>query len=314
MEVTSIAVKLIRPSAKQPKDRTKDVAALAASVKAIGIIQPIHVVEKAGRFQGSGERYEIVAGHRRWAAAKVAGLEMIPAIVLDLDKTSQQVIRMTENVHRRQLTSMEEAMAIEVLLKMHRSYDEIAADLAMSATTVARRARLLSLIPKWRKLIDELPASSLELVARYDNKRQEALYDRFNGYLPETDRLKAILAEADHRLSSAPWKQDDEALFPKAGSCAKCEKRSDCQALLFHEDDGAKAAKTARCRRSSPGAGTNLRRNRIQCSRFRHSTPAVRLKVRSGPISSSGPRRLIRVRSPRSSWMDRRPAMSCTSR
>lgn len=240
MEVTEINLTLIKPSPKQPKMRGKDVAALAASIKVLGVIQPIHVVNK-----GDG-LFEIVAGHRRWAAAKAAELRTIPAIILEVDKTTEQVIRLTENMHRKQLTAFEEAMAIEVLLKMHRSYDEVAADLAMSATTVARRARLLALIPKWRKLIDDVPASSLELIARYNEDRQSVLYDRFEGYLPPTERLKEMLAETDHRLTSAPWKQDDIALLPAAGACQLCEKRSDCQALLFH-DDRIRAPKEALC-------------------------------------------------------------------
>jgi ParB family chromosome partitioning protein len=242
--IQEIDLASIKPSPKQPKQRAKDVTVLAESIKAMGVIQPIHVVY---RIPNKGANYyEIVAGHRRWAAAKIAGLKTIPAIVLEVDKATEQVIRLSENIHRRALTPLEEASAIEVLLKMHRTFDEIAGDLGMSATTVARRARLLSLIPKWRKVIDDQPASGLELIARYDEKRQEALYDRFAGYLPETDRLKAMLAEADHRISSAPWKQDDEALYPEAGACSKCEKRSDCQAHLFH-DDVAKAPKEAMC-------------------------------------------------------------------
>lgn len=243
MEVISIGLDKIRPSNNQPDGRGNDVTALAASIKAIGVINPIHVAPAKGK-----GKHEIIAGERRWRAAKEAGLDSIPAIILKEDKATQQVIRISENVHRRDLTPLEEAEAIEILLNMNRSFEEIAADLAMSATTVARRARLLTLIPKWRKQINDLPASSLELIARYDKARQKALHERFGDYLPETDRLKTMLAEDDRLLSHAPWKMDDAGLYPKAGACKACEKRSDCQAtlLLFH-DDPVKAPKAARC-------------------------------------------------------------------
>lgn len=144
MNVEYIAINDLRPAKEQSPDRIKDVNLLARSIARVGILQPIIVRKVDGKeLRAEDPGYEIVAGNRRVAAAKLAGLKLVPALVFPSDASHAQVIRITENLHRQQLNAMEEAQAIATLQGMKRTTEEIAADLGMTPSYVARRARLL---------------------------------------------------------------------------------------------------------------------------------------------------------------------------
>lgn len=235
--------------AKQGGDRCKDVESLANSIKAIGLISPI-VVRR-----GQGPTYDIVAGHRRFAAAKAAGLDNIRAIVIDADDNLTEIVRMSENVHRLQMSPFEEAEAIAKLRKLKRTTEEIAADLGMRPQFVARRERLLSVIPEWLKRAQapedsnkSVSLAALEIIAAFDRDMQRALLKKYNWSSPPVRRLKEDLAEMTNRLKAAPWDLNDSLLVPEAGACSSCPKRSSCQPLLFHDEvDEKKINANERC-------------------------------------------------------------------
>ncbi len=102
-----IAVELIDPCPDQPRQRMapRPLEELIASVREHGILQPIRVRPR-------GERFEIVAGERRWTAARLLGLEEIPAVIADVDDQEAGIQALVENIHREDLTLMDRAQAL----------------------------------------------------------------------------------------------------------------------------------------------------------------------------------------------------------
>ena len=124
---------------------------LAESIKQYGILQPLLVQEKSGY-------YEIIAGERRWRAAKLAGLKEIPVIVRNL--TEQQIVEISliENIQREDLNPIEEAQAFRRLMEeFHMKQDEIADRVSKSRTAVTNSMRLLKLSKQVQQMvIDEM--------------------------------------------------------------------------------------------------------------------------------------------------------------
>ncbi|HLI19176.1 MAG TPA: ParB/RepB/Spo0J family partition protein [Rhodanobacteraceae bacterium] len=123
---------------------------LAASIKSQGLIQPI-VVRDVGRGQ-----YELIAGERRWRAAKIAGLVEIPAVVRDIPPQSALAVALIENIQREELTALEEANALRRLIDEFKLSQQQAADaVGRSRAAVANLLRLLELPEPIRELLDE---------------------------------------------------------------------------------------------------------------------------------------------------------------
>jgi ParB family chromosome partitioning protein len=141
-ELLEIPVDAIHPNPKQPRRRFEPEAAsgLAESVRRQGVIQPLLV-----RPRGVGG-YEIVAGERRWRAAREAGRETVPAVVRDADDRETLLLGLVENVAREQLTAVEEARAYAVLIdEFGLSLGEVAERVGRSKPSVSNRIRLLEL-------------------------------------------------------------------------------------------------------------------------------------------------------------------------
>jgi ParB family transcriptional regulator, chromosome partitioning protein len=168
-ELLEIPVDAIHPNPRQPRRRFEPEAAsgLAESVRRQGVIQPLLV-----RPRGVGG-YEIVAGERRWRAAREAGRETVPAVVRDADDRDTLLLGLVENVAREQLTPIEEARAYAVLIdEFSLSLGEVAERVGRSKPSVSNRIRLL-----------ELPDDVLGMVER--------------GQLTE-GHARAVLAVPDH--------------------------------------------------------------------------------------------------------------------
>jgi ParB family chromosome partitioning protein len=141
-ELLEIPVDAIHPNPRQPRRRFEPVAAsgLAESVRRQGVIQPLLV-----RPRGVGG-YEIVAGERRWRAAREAGRETVPAVVRTADDRDTLLLGLVENVAREQLTPIEEARAYAVLIdEFSLSLGEVAERVGRSKPSVSNRIRLLEL-------------------------------------------------------------------------------------------------------------------------------------------------------------------------
>ncbi|ESS73449.1 putative chromosome-partitioning protein ParB [Methyloglobulus morosus KoM1] len=121
---------------------------LADSIKAQGIIQPI-VVRKLAQ-----DKYEIVAGERRWRAAQLAGLQQVPVVVKDIDDRATMAIALIENIQRQDLNPLEEAEALRRLLdEFTMTHQQIADAVGKSRVTVTNLLRLMDLQPEVKKLL-----------------------------------------------------------------------------------------------------------------------------------------------------------------
>ena len=139
--VGEVAIGLLDSTDEQPRKKFSEdtLAELAASIKENGVIQPI-IVEK------TDNRYRIVAGERRYRAAKLAGLDKIPVIVRNYDVADRLQVALIENIQRENLNPIEEAAAYERLIKqLELKQDELAARIGKSRSTIANALRLLKL-------------------------------------------------------------------------------------------------------------------------------------------------------------------------
>jgi len=142
VELLELPVDALHPSARQPRRRFEAEAAsgLAESIRTQGVIQPLLVRPRAAG------GWEIVAGERRWRAAREAGRQTVPAVVREADDRDTLLLGLIENVAREQLTPVEEARAYAVLIdEFSLSLGEVAERVGRSKPSVSNRIRLLDL-------------------------------------------------------------------------------------------------------------------------------------------------------------------------
>jgi ParB family chromosome partitioning protein len=153
-ELAQVAVDQIHPNPNQPRKRfeSEGVTSLAESIKAQGMIQPVVL---RPRLEGG---YELIAGERRWRAAREAGIATVPAVVREADDRDTLLLGLVENVAREDLSPIEEARAYAVLIdEFGLSLGEVAERVGRSKPTVSNRIRLL-----------ELPEDVLSMIARHE--------------------------------------------------------------------------------------------------------------------------------------------------
>lgn len=152
-KVLQVKISEVEPNRDQPRKQFDEDALLelADSIKQFGIIQPLVVSDKKGY-------YEIIAGERRWRAAKLAGLKEVPVIVKEFSDQEMVEVSLIENIQRENLNPIEEANAFRRLLEeFHLKQDEVAERVAKSRTAVTNSLRLLKLDEKvQRMLVDEM--------------------------------------------------------------------------------------------------------------------------------------------------------------
>ena len=139
-ELARLPVDQIHPNAKQPRKRFDDeaVSGLAESIRAQGLIQPVVV---RLRLEGG---YELIAGERRWRAAREAGIATVPAVVREADDRESLLLGLVENVAREDLSPIEEGRGYAVLIdEFGLSLGEVAERVGKSKPTVSNRIRLL---------------------------------------------------------------------------------------------------------------------------------------------------------------------------
>src|SRR4051812_43048701 len=145
-----LPVVAIEPNPNQPRVHfdEESLADLAASIRELGVLQPVLV-----RAAESG-RYRLIAGERRWRAARRAGLDTIPAIVRDTDELGSIEQALVENLHRQDLTGLEEAAAYQQLIEdFDLTHDEVATRVGKSRVSVTNTLRLLQLPPTIQHLV-----------------------------------------------------------------------------------------------------------------------------------------------------------------
>ena len=141
----------VEPNREQPRKtfNQESLEELAESIKTYGIIQPIVVSKKDGY-------YSIVAGERRWRAAKLAGLEEIPAIIRDDDEQTNKEIALIENIQREDLNPYEKAMGIRHLMdKYGMTQEQVSKKIGKSRSSVSNTVRILYLAPDVLELVKQ---------------------------------------------------------------------------------------------------------------------------------------------------------------
>jgi ParB/RepB/Spo0J family partition protein len=263
----------IIPTPDNPRRVVNPVAleSMAASIRAQaeaghpgGVLEPILVrphPDKAGY-------YDMRAGFRRWTAAKMAGQTHILAIVRNMTDEEAMLITVVENLEREDLHPLEEAAGIQTLLEKGWDEASIADRLGggksgRSAGWVARRVSLLKLIEPFKKWtlnaqhpMNRAPISMLERLARLPADNQKELHRGWAEQIDDDcssvpywfDNLEILDREINdrffRRLKNAGWDLADAVLYPKAGSCLACDKRTAARPLLFGEDQDEAVGKT----------------------------------------------------------------------
>ena len=169
----------IEPNRYQPRDYfdEESLASLTASVRELGVLQPVLV-----RPTDDPERFELIAGERRWRAAKRAGLPSVPAIVREVDDLDSLEQAVVENLHREDLNPLEEAAAYQQLMEdFHLTQERLAERVGKSRSAVANTLRLFQLAPSIQKLVAENQLSAghaRALLGTPDRAFQEGLARR----------------------------------------------------------------------------------------------------------------------------------------
>ena len=151
-ELTHLSVAALRPGKYQPRTHMDEASLreLADSIRARGVIQPI-VARPVG-----GAQYEILAGERRWRAAKLAGLERVPVVVREVPDEAALGIGLIENIQREDLNPLEEANGLKRLIDEFRlTHEEVATAIGRSRTGVTNLLRLLELAPAVQDMLQD---------------------------------------------------------------------------------------------------------------------------------------------------------------
>lgn len=201
----------VEPNRDQPRKQFNEDALLelADSMKQYGVLQPLLVSDK-------GDYFEVIAGERRWRAAKLAGLKEIPVIIKDYSAQELVEISLIENIQREDLNPIEEAMAFKRLMdEFSLKQDEIAERVSKSRTAVTNSMRLLKLTEEvQRMLIDDMISSghARAILAIQDPEMQVIVANRvFDEKLSvrETEKLvKSILEPSEKKVKNTDTAED----------------------------------------------------------------------------------------------------------
>lgn len=171
---TMVKISKVEPNREQPRKSfdEESLQELADSIRQFGLLQPILVQDRK-------EYYEIIAGERRWRAAKLAGLKEVPVIIKDYTEQEILEISLIENIQREDLNPIEEAQAYKKLItEFHLKQDEVAERVSKSRTAVTNSMRLLKLSQEVQKMvIDDMISTghARALLAVEDVKEQEEI-------------------------------------------------------------------------------------------------------------------------------------------
>ena len=203
----------IEPRRSQPRKTfdKENLELLADSISKFGVLQPIVVRED----ETSPGNYEIIAGERRWRASKLAGLEEIPAVVIDGDELKATQVAIIENVQREDLNPVEEAMAYASLIdNFGLKQDEVAAQVGKNRSTIANMLRLLDLPDEVLEMLRDgmITTGHARAILGLENKENmhplavKALENNMSVREVENavKKLNAISAEAAEQEIAAP--------------------------------------------------------------------------------------------------------------
>jgi ParB family chromosome partitioning protein len=215
---------------------------LASSIKAQGILSPLVV-------RPVGQHFEIVAGARRYRAARLAELETAPVRIVELTDAQAIETSIVENLIRADVHPMEEASGFRILLDMEEpkyTIEQISARTGKTPAFIAARLKLTELVPPVVEAFyrDEIGVGHALLLAKLQPAQQEEALAACYQEQYASGATKRVLLPVRHlqqwiehnillELADAPFSKEDVALVPEAGSCVECPKRTGHNVLLF---------------------------------------------------------------------------------
>ena len=206
---TIVKITMVEPNRKQPRKNFDEdsLQELSDSIKQVGLIQPILVQDRK-------DHYEIIAGERRWRAAKLAGLKEVPVIIKKLTEQEIVEISLIENIQRENLNPIEEALAYKRLLEeFNLKQDEVAERVSKSRTAVTNSMRLLKLDERVQQMvIDELITTghARTLLGISDNEKQYSLAQQiFDEKLSVRETEKLIKKMQNPKTETEKVREDD---------------------------------------------------------------------------------------------------------
>ena len=206
---TILKITMVEPNRKQPRKNFDEdsLQELCDSIKQVGLIQPILVQDRK-------DHYEIIAGERRWRAAKMAGLKEVPVIIRDYTEQEIMEISLIENIQREDLNPIEEAQAFKRLLtEFNLKQDEVAERVSKSRTAVTNSIRLLKLDDRVQQMvIDDMISTghARALLAVDDHEEQYMLAQKiFDEKLNVRDVEKLV---KNLHKPVKPKKEEDKTL------------------------------------------------------------------------------------------------------
>ena len=217
----SLPIAQVEPGLKQPRKRfdPETLADLAESIRTHGIIQPLTV-----RRLSSGY-YQIIAGERRWRAAKLAGLSEVPAVIIEADDRRVMELGLIENLQREDLNPMEEALGYQALVQDYGlTQEEAAQRVGKSRPAVANALRLLALPDAIQALLEEGKLSAghgRAILSVPDSALQKKLAQKVvqEGLsVRQTEAMAKRLAQADAEASPVPKAADPMKLYREAAA------------------------------------------------------------------------------------------------
>jgi ParB/RepB/Spo0J family partition protein len=255
---------LFAPSPTNPRTRITqaEIERLAASIQPHGVLQPILARPWPDRREGEVP-YEIVAGHRRWAATSHLQAEgrnphagQIPALIRELGDAQVLAIQLIENIAREDLHPLDEAAHYRRMRDAPTgalSVEEIAAVGKVSVSRVYERLSLLNLVPAAREafLAEQLSLKTALQVARLPAEHQPEATRHLSDWAGEPMTPKAAAAFIRDRfmlrLAQAPFDPADAELLPSAGACGACPKRTGANPQLFGDITDADTCTDTAC-------------------------------------------------------------------
>ncbi len=230
----------IRPNHFQPRDNFDDegLESLAQSIRELGVLQPILL--RPGR----GDEYELVAGERRWRAARRAGLLTIPAIVRTTDDDASLIQVLVENLQRQDLDALEEAAGFEQMVKeLSLTHEEVAQRVGRSRVTVSNALRLLQLSPAIQKLVKDgqlTAGHARALLSVTDRNSQESLARRVVSDQMSVRALEEAVRVRTELAQGRTGKQTSAKVSTQAGTTSASERPAgllELEALLGSQLD-----------------------------------------------------------------------------
>jgi len=206
--VEQLKITEVEPNVNQPRKKfdEESLEELAESIKQHGIIQPL-VLRKAG------EKYEVVAGERRFKAAGMAGLVKLPAVITDIDDNSSAEIALVENIQRKNLTSIEEARSFRNLLDQgYITQDELAKKMGLSQSAISNKLRLLNLDEEVQEALLTEKISERHARALLQLEDKEAQKNWLNKVIKERMTVRQLDMELKNILKPGEEESSEEAV------------------------------------------------------------------------------------------------------